>query len=326
MNKISIIVPIYNAADLVPRCLESILVQTFQDFELIIVDDGSDKDNSLQVCKEYAEKDKRIRVFHKENGGQTSARRYGFENSNGDWIYFVDADDFLPKDALSFLYEKAIKNKLDLVDGASISYYEDFTVKENVLFSQLGEFEILDYLKLMFKNQANNGTHACLFKRTLFNQETFNIPENVRLGEDAYIHLCLATQAKRAGIYNDIVYYYVQNRNSITHYYKYTSIRPLESQIESIRRILIKNGIFETFKKVFYARAITSLATACLNNHRLITDKYNSNIANEALPNINSLYIKLLSYFLKYPILYPFYYLTNKNRKILNSIRRKIKI
>lgn len=314
---ISIVVPIYNASGLVARCIDSVLAQTFTDWELVIVDDGS-TDDSLQVCTAYAEKDNRISVYHKENGGQTSARRFGFEHSQGDYIYFVDADDFLPNEALKLLHDKAVEENLDIVDGASISYFEDFSVKENVRFADVGVFEKLPYLELMFANKANNGTHACLIHRRLFGDETFNIPEEVRLGEDAYIHLCLVMRGKRFGIYDDIVYYYVQNRDSITHYYRYTSIRPLESQIESIRRVLDGNGLFSNFSTTFYFRAITSLSTACFNNRKLLGDPYLRRISNEALKNNPSLYVRLLCYFLKYPTLYYFFYGVNSLRRLLS--------
>lgn len=318
MPKISVIVPVYNAASLIPRCIDSVLSQTFHDLELIIVDDGS-CDSSLEVSKEYARKDKRIQVYHKENGGQTSARKYGFFQSKGEYIYFVDADDFLPKDALQLLIDKAIKNKLDMVDGASISYYEDFTIKENVKFSYEGEFSVIEYLDLMFQYQANMGTHACLIKRELFQNDVFNISEEVKLGEDAFIHLCLVLHGNRIGIYNDYVYYYVQNKDSITHNYSYLSLRPIEIQIESIRSILVKNNLLDRYKLVFYRRAIESLATACLHNKQLIYDGYNKKMAKEALPIIQTLRDRGLCCFLKYPVLYPIFYMINEIRKGINN-------
>ena len=87
--KISIIVPVYNVELFLPRCIDSILNQSFADFELLLIDDGS-KDKSGAICDEYAEKDKRIKVFHKVNGGVSSARNLGLEKSKGEYITFVD--------------------------------------------------------------------------------------------------------------------------------------------------------------------------------------------------------------------------------------------
>lgn len=92
--KISIIVPVYNVEQYLPHCIDSILVQSFTDFELLLIDDGS-KDKSGEICDEYVEKDSRVKVFHKENGGVSSARNVGIEASNGEWICFVDSDDYV---------------------------------------------------------------------------------------------------------------------------------------------------------------------------------------------------------------------------------------
>ena len=92
--KISVIVPVYNAEKYLRRCIDSILAQTFTDFELLLIDDGS-TDSSGKICDEYAKKDRRIRVFHKENGGVSSARNVGLSHLRGNWVYFVDSDDYL---------------------------------------------------------------------------------------------------------------------------------------------------------------------------------------------------------------------------------------
>lgn len=94
MPKISVIVPIYNAEKYLPRCIDSILAQTFTDFELLLIDDGS-TDGSGKICDEYATKDARIRVFHKKNGGVSSARNLGLDEAQGEWITFCDSDDYV---------------------------------------------------------------------------------------------------------------------------------------------------------------------------------------------------------------------------------------
>lgn len=91
---ISVIVPVYNVERYLNQCIDSILAQTYKDFELILVDDGS-KDKSGEICDEYVKKDSRIRVFHKKNGGVSSARNYGIDNAQGTYICFVDSDDWV---------------------------------------------------------------------------------------------------------------------------------------------------------------------------------------------------------------------------------------
>lgn len=91
---ISIIIPVYNAEKTLNRCVDSVLNQTFHDWELLLIDDGS-KDRSMYLCDEYALKDKRIKVFHKKNGGVSSARNMGLDYARGEWITFVDSDDYI---------------------------------------------------------------------------------------------------------------------------------------------------------------------------------------------------------------------------------------
>ena len=102
--QISVIVPVYNAEKYLHRCIESILEQTYTDFELLLINDGSN-DNSGVICDEYVIKDSRVRVFHKKNGGVSSARNLGIDNSKGNWVTFIDSDDWVEKDYLNCLLE-----------------------------------------------------------------------------------------------------------------------------------------------------------------------------------------------------------------------------
>ena len=103
MNRlISVVVPVYNVEDVLHFCIDSILNQTYSDFELLLVDDGS-TDKSGDICDQYARKDTRIRVFHKENGGVSSARNLGIDNANGEYICFIDSDDYVNSEFLDSL-------------------------------------------------------------------------------------------------------------------------------------------------------------------------------------------------------------------------------
>ena len=103
LNAISVIVPVYNTEKYLHRCVDSILAQTFTDFELLLIDDGS-TDSSGAICDEYAQKDSRVRVFHKENGGVSSARNLGLDKAKGKWVTFVDSDDWIKESFLNKLY------------------------------------------------------------------------------------------------------------------------------------------------------------------------------------------------------------------------------
>src|SRR5690606_27273688 len=94
MPKVSVIIPVYNAEKYLRECIDSVLAQTFDDFELLLINDGS-TDGSGKICDEYAQKDARVKVFHKENGGVSSARNLGLDNAKGEWITFIDSDDWI---------------------------------------------------------------------------------------------------------------------------------------------------------------------------------------------------------------------------------------
>lgn len=127
--KISVIVPVYNVGDYLEKCINSIINQSFDKFEIILVDDGSN-DNSGLICDEYSKKDKRIKVIHKENGGVSSARNCGIDNSSGEYIIFVDSDDYIENNQLELLYETIRYNDYDLV---YFGYEMEFINKNKVL-------------------------------------------------------------------------------------------------------------------------------------------------------------------------------------------------
>ena len=110
MNLISVIVPVYNVEPYLRQCIDSILNQTYTDFELILVDDGS-TDRCPEICDKYKEKDDRVRVLHKTNGGLSDARNHGIDIANGDYITFIDSDDMVSKDYLEVLIQ-SLKSKM----------------------------------------------------------------------------------------------------------------------------------------------------------------------------------------------------------------------
>ena len=129
MKKVSVIVPVYNVEDYIEECLESLVNQTLEDIEIIVVNDGS-PDNSQKIIDKYVEKyPNKIKSFIKENGGQGSARNLGIENSNGEYLSFVDSDDWLDKCALEKMYYIAKNNDSDIVICDMIDHYEDNTEK-----------------------------------------------------------------------------------------------------------------------------------------------------------------------------------------------------
>ena len=189
MPKISVIVPVYKAEDKLNRCVESVLAQTFTDFELILVDDGS-PDNCGKICDEYAAKDNRIVVIHKANGGVSAARNDGIAKASGEFIAFCDSDDYLEKDCLSTLYEYRGKTNADLV----MSNYRTIrpTRTEHVSHGfKDGEFLCGDTLKVTVYTKiakCDTAGYFCvwnkLFKRIIIAKNGVRFNEDMSFGED----------------------------------------------------------------------------------------------------------------------------------------------
>lgn len=124
---VSIVVPIYNAEKYLEQCVDSILKQNYKNIELLLVDDGS-TDSSSDLCEKYKTKDSRVKVIHKKNGGVSSARNEGIKNAKGEWITFVDADDFIDEDYVGYLHEQSLNNKADIALTAFPKKIKDNTV------------------------------------------------------------------------------------------------------------------------------------------------------------------------------------------------------
>ena len=185
---ISIIVPIYNVENYLRQCLDSIVSQTYQNFECLLINDGS-PDNSADICREYVAKDARFRYFEKENGGLSSARNVGIENSRGTYITFVDSDDWLDSDYLEVLHSKIVEYDTDFVIGS----YKQFSMPDNCYYMHVWE---QDYYEKIWTSQelltqlpnlenydsSYTVSWGKLFKRSLFDEILFN--EQRKFGED----------------------------------------------------------------------------------------------------------------------------------------------
>lgn len=208
---ISIIVPIYNVEKYLPKCIDSILNQTFKEFELILVDDGS-LDNSGRICDEYSKKDKRIRVIHKENGGVSSARNVGVESSLGNYIGFVDPDDYIDK----YMYQKMID--MCTIKNADIAICK-FVREINGQISEakdgfyIRELDNVEGLRECFKGILYRHS-LCnkLFKKKCF--EGIRFPEG-RIHEDLSTTYRLLANSNKSVYINYSGYIYVKRENSI---------------------------------------------------------------------------------------------------------------
>lgn len=175
---LSVIVPVYNAENTLRECVESILTQKFKDFELILIDDGS-IDRSPSICDEYAKKDSRVHVFHKHNEGVSSARNFGLENSTGEWITFIDSDDYISD---SF-FDNIIVNDDDIIIRGYNKFNNAGIVEKKEASFFLHADNLASLIHLYFNDTILRGPVSKFYKRSLLADLSFNT--EMKIGEDA---------------------------------------------------------------------------------------------------------------------------------------------
>lgn len=207
--KVSIIVPVYNTEKYLRRCLDSIAAQTFTDWECICVDDGS-PDASGAICDEYAAKDSRFVVIHQENGGVSRARNAGLDAARGEWIAFVDSDDWIEPETFALAHEAAAAHNADLVQWD----FSSEKARKNALKLAFPEgfFSVL-------KNPTyfNPSMWDKLVLRKLIYHNHLLFPENIRLSEDRLFSFQCSLIARRAFHLNRALYHYTANASSASH-------------------------------------------------------------------------------------------------------------
>jgi len=203
MIKISIIVPVYNTSKYLDKCIDSLVNQTLDDIEIIMVNDGS-TDNSEEIISKWQDKDKRIKLYNKENGGQSSARNLGLDKAKGEYIAFVDSDDYISYDMYEVLYNKAKKNKLDMVLCDFYLDYGDKIVENERLFDEEGNISFKDYI-MSTPSPVNK-----IIKRSFLEENKFRFPEGF-IYEDLASMPILGICNPKIKYINKYLYYYVQS-------------------------------------------------------------------------------------------------------------------
>lgn len=220
---LSVIVPVYNTVKELPKCLDSICNQSFKNIEILIVDDGS-TDGSEIICDEYAEKDSRIVLIHKPNGGESSARNVGLKCSTGDFITFVDCDDWLEPDMYDILVGKMISDKLDMVCSSWIKELPQKSIfisnEEEVDEGIFGRNKLLEYI---YKRDSYRGFAYMwdkIYRRNILTDESgqlFMFDETIGLGGDVIYLAQAALNSHRIKYVDRCFYHYNQRENSGCH-------------------------------------------------------------------------------------------------------------
>ena len=192
---VSIIIPVYNAKNYLKKCLNSLIGQTYRNIEILLIDDGS-SDDSLSVCQRYAEIDSRVKVVHKGNGGVSSARNLGLKHVSGKYVCFVDADDWMTKNAIELLINNMEKCNSDFCFGSAeavgVIKKEKYGINSGWVIEKSNTEQFVQYTDTL---RTELGPWAKLFKARIIQKNNIRFPEDVKYGEDRifiwkYIYHC----------------------------------------------------------------------------------------------------------------------------------------
>lgn len=242
--KVSIITPVYKVEKYIGRCLESIRNQSFIDWECILVDDGT-PDRSGDICDEYANLDSRFRVIHKQNGGVASARQIGLDNSRGDFIIHVDADDWVDENMLSELYENSIENRSDMVIC-------DYYINEKKYVSQKpSNISDNDCIVRGFFGNLHGSCWNKLVRRECIIENAVSFIDGINYCEDLIFNISLLKNSIKVSYLNKAFYHYFQNDNSIIHNKTMNFFKMTETAVTMLEKLLGRTYTYElSLKKI----------------------------------------------------------------------------
>ncbi len=204
--KISIIIPIYNVEEYLPRCIESVLAQKNIDLEVLLINDGS-TDGSGDLCNDYAKKDDRIKVFHQVNSGVSSARNSGIKYSTGDWICFVDADDWIERDSLSIIINEIGSKEIDFIIARSYINRNGMPIIERYPFGEGVVGEIFKGTDLFIQEGYSRGSvWGVIYRRLFLMQNELSFPLKLKNGEDSIFCSLCAIYAENVSFLNIHLY------------------------------------------------------------------------------------------------------------------------
>ena len=231
-GKISIIVPVYNSEKFLPKCIDSILRQTYSNIELILLDDGS-TDDSGEICDEYSQKNCLVHTIHKENGGSTSARKAGVEMATGRYIGFVDSDDWIEEEMYETLVRTMVNEKVDIVTTGCV---EENSGSKTVYFDTIpvGTYNVEfmgDLAKSVFNAEQNRilpGMWNKLYRNDLVKRTMNCISDEIVYGEDLLFNFVYLSYCMRAAVKREAYYHYVKNSNSVCHSFHENFLRNVD--------------------------------------------------------------------------------------------------
>ena len=280
MIDISIVVPVYNVEELLPRCVESIMAQTKENIEIILVNDGA-TDGSGIVCDTYAKKDQRIKVIHKPNGGLTSAWKAGAEAAQGAYLGFIDSDDWIDEEMYERMWESAAKYDSDVVVCGLVFDYEDPSMEKRQEISDFQkEFYDRKELEAVFPTLINDGRFfgrtlqparvTKLYRRALVEKNMSLCHESVSVGEDMQLTLPALLEAKSMSVVKDFYpYHYWFNQNSMTGKFDPNYLDKIKVMEKRLKEISDLKGVFDFKPQItndFLGLAVIGLKNGVVRN------------------------------------------------------------
>jgi glycosyltransferase involved in cell wall biosynthesis len=262
--QVSIIIPIYNVADYLPKCISSVLAQSYPNLEILLVNDGS-TDNSLEICEGYAKQDARIRVIDQENGGISAARNAGIDGASGAYLAFIDGDDFLHQDFIFRLLHSLLKTQSQISVSNFLIMEWDEIPTENPIFSDVDDivYNPSDMVMNFYQNRNPFPfvtVTGKLYEASLFHQFRFPL---VDLHEDEFTNYLLIFRATKIVFLSKQMYYYVNRASSLTHSpYSLKNLLKLEALEQRIlffkeqNEITLKNETMFAYIKLLMSNSI----------------------------------------------------------------------
>lgn len=273
-QKISVIVPIYNVEQFLNRCVQSIVSQTYENIQIILVDDGS-PDNCPKLCDEWAHKDKRIEVIHKKNGGLSSARNEGLKIADGEYVVFVDSDDYIKNTMIEDLFNLCIENNAEIAI-CNFARFSGEMITEDELKNfnhENKKIQVHTHIEALEQLHAWNGdiyTVAWnkIYKRSLWDGIEYPVG---KINEDEFTTYKIFYKAKNVVVTNDIYYYYYYNANSITTNEKYLENTDVFEAFDERKNLFLNDGHVELAKiveKIILDRVIMRYRKAKINKSK----------------------------------------------------------
>lgn len=246
MCKISFIVTVYNLEAYIEKCIKSLMRQTMKDIEIIVIDDGS-KDESKEIIDRLAKEDSRIKNIYQENSGVSRARINGFNNSTGEYIIFIDGDDWVSAELAQEAYCVGSKNDYDIVcfDYYNVKYDNKIQEEHNNINKDVSEYE---YLELILEQKINHELWNKLIKREFINKTNYCGINNIGMGEDLAINVEFGVNKPKVRFIQGCYYYYYQRQGSVMHRFDKNSL-DIEKALNYIELTLEKKNILYKYEK-----------------------------------------------------------------------------